>query len=80
MKGATMTIIKEDIAELKADVKYLVKGFDEMKEQYIKLEERVSCTEKDQSSLSTRLSIISTLQVGISIIVGAVASFLGAKK
>ena len=51
-----------------------------LEEKFDEMDRRITCVEKDNTALNTRLSVTSYVQIGISVIIGAIASFLGGRK
>jgi len=79
-----MSTIKEDVIEIKTNLNNLVKSFSEFSDDQhniIKsLTDRITTVEVNQSRQEERLSNFSIFQTSLSIVIGAIASFLGIRK
>jgi len=80
MTKVSLNKIAEDIAVIKTDVKYIQRDLGDIKDCVESNDDRITTVESDYSSIKERVSLFNYFQTGLTIIVGAVASWLGVKK
>jgi peptidoglycan hydrolase CwlO-like protein len=71
-----MPKLDSDISAIKECLKYIQRDIQEIKECNSKVDDRITKSENDIISIQTRIGIFAGLQVGFSIVVGAVAKLL----
>jgi hypothetical protein len=69
-----------DIAVIKTKLDYIAKSIDEFTQWSSKIEERIDCIGKEQESTKTKLSILTVFQSSLSVVIGAIAAYLGGRK
>lgn len=72
--------LKGDIKSILIEIKYIKSSTDTITEQLASYEKRLRDVENKQGQLDTKLSVISILQTGLSIVIGAIAAFFGSKQ
>lgn len=72
--------IASDIAEIKTNVSNLVKSVDGLRGDFEKVVGRVTELETGQARQEERISNFSVFQTTLSVVIGAIASFLGMQK
>ena len=71
-----MPKLETDISAIKESLRYIQRDIEEIKTCTAKMDERVNTNENNITAIQTKIGIFAGLQVGFSIIVGAVAKFL----
>jgi predicted nucleic acid-binding Zn-ribbon protein len=71
-----MSKLESDIATIKETLRNLDKNYSKLESNFSNICEKVDKNERDISVIQTKIGIFAGLQVGFSIIVGAVAKFL----
>lgn len=71
-----MPKLESDISAIKECLKYIQRDIQEIKECTTNIDNRVTKSENDITTIQTKIGIFAGLQVGFSIIVGAVAKLM----
>jgi archaellum component FlaC len=79
-KMASDNSIGEDIAVIKEKITNLSKSFDDFKEDSKALSRRVDTVETTSTRVSERVSGLALFQSAFSIVIGAIAAYLGVKR
>jgi hypothetical protein len=71
--------INDDITEIRSNLNNLLDSFNEFKEDNKRVLERLSCVEISQARQAEKISNWNLFQASFSVIVGVIATYLGAK-
>jgi uncharacterized protein YoxC len=76
MTSRTPTM-KEDIAVIKTEMRNTTKVLDEIKDDVKDIVDKIDCIEKKNAKLEERVSNLNIFQASLSVVIGAIASYLG---